>query len=311
MMVPADDVTDAVDPVDATDSRGATASSATSGSASGADDGTNAGGANESAAAPPRQRRDPTIHAARHAIEVLRCISQARPEIGVSEIARRVGMHKSSVSRLVSTLEAQHVVERNRDTDRVSLGTGLLAIAAPLMAKVGVSQASRQRMAKLAEDSAETVNLSVWDGRESVSVDQTLGPNAITHFAAPGQANPPHCTASGKVLLAFSSKADIEWVLAGELARYTDNTIVDVAILREQIKQIERDGFAVNHGEFSAEAGAVAALVRDIHGYPSAALTITVPMYRFGPEREQALLALVREAANDISGQILLPGSGR
>ena len=267
--------------------------------------------ANPEGAAAPRQRRDPTIHAARHAIEVLRCISQARPEIGVSEIARRVGMHKSSVSRLISTLEAQHVVERNRDTDRVSLGTGLLAIAAPLMAKVGISQASRLRMAKLAEDSAETVNLSVWDGREGVSVDQTLGPNAITHFAAPGQANPAHCTAAGKVLLAFSSAADIKLVLSGELGRYTEHTITDAEKLREQIEQIRRDGFAVNHGEFSAEAGAVAALVRDIHGYPSAALTITVPMYRFGEDRERALLALVREAANDISGQILLPNSGR
>jgi DNA-binding IclR family transcriptional regulator len=251
-----------------------------------------------------RKPRDPTVHAARHAIEILRCISQAQPEIGISEIARRVGMHKSSVSRLISTLEAQRVVERNHVTDRICLGVGLMAIVAPLMSRAGVSQASRARMSKLADRSGETVNLSVWDGRVSVSVDQTLGPNAITHFAAPGKANPPHCTASGKILLAFASEADISAILASELTEYTDRTETDPEVLRRQLAHIRATGVAVNRGEFSAEAGAVAALVRDLHGLPSAALTITVPIYRFSPARERELLDLVQEAARDISGQL-------
>lgn len=248
--------------------------------------------------------RDSTVHAARHAIEILRCIAQAQPEIGVSEIARRVGLHKSSVSRLISTLEAERLVQRYPDTDRVGLGLGLIAITAPLLSKVGISHASRLRMAKLAEQSAETVNLSVWDGREGVSVDQTLGPNAVTHFAPPGRMNPAHCTATGKVLFAFAPMADIEAILAGELTRYTDRTVTDPAALRKEIARTRASGSAINRGEFSEDAGAVAALVQDVHGKPAAALAITVPMFRFSKARERELLDLVREAAQEISGRI-------
>jgi len=249
-------------------------------------------------------RRDPTVHAARHAIEILRCISQSQPEIGVSDIARQIGLHKSSVSRLVATLQAQRVVERNPHTDRVGLAPGLIAIAAPLINQMGISQASRQRMARLAEDSAETVNLSIWGGREGISIDQTLGPSAITHYAAPGQNNPAHCTAAGKVLLAFASEADQAAVLAEPLTRYTERTITDPAALRKELQRARETGTAVNRGEFSEDAGAVAAIVRNASGQPTVALAITVPMYRFSKARERKLLELVRDAARDISGYI-------
>lgn len=249
-------------------------------------------------------RRDPTVHAARHAIEVLRCISRSHPEIGVSDIAREIGLHKSSVSRLVATLEAERLVERNPATDRVGLAPGLISIAAPLMNQMGISHATRQRMAQLAEESAETVNLSVWDGRQGISIDQTLGPSAITHFAAPGQHNPAHCTATGKVLLAFASEADQRVLLASRLPRFTDRTITDPDALRAALERIRATGTAVNRGEFSEDAGAVAAIVRTVNGQPSLALAITVPLYRFNKARERKLLELVRDAARDLSGHI-------
>lgn len=256
------------------------------------------------APAPRQAGRDPTVHAAAHAIQILRCISQAQPEIGVSDIARIVKLHKSSVSRLIATLEAQRVVERNPTTDRISLAPGLIAIAAPLINQLGISQASRQRMAALARESAETVNLSIWDGREGISIDQTLGPSAITHYATPGQNNPAHCTATGKALLAFASEADIQAVLRGEFVRYTARTITDPIVLQKELVQIRKSGTAVNRGEFSEDAGAVAAIVRNVNGQPVTALAITVPMYRFSKARERMLLELVSAAAQDISGHI-------
>ncbi len=258
--------------------------------------------ANASEKAKPR--RDPTVHAARHVIEILRCISQSHPEVGVSDIARHVKLHKSSVSRLIATLVAQRVVERNAMTDRVCLAPGFLAIAAPLINQMGVSQASRQRMSALARESAETVNLSIWDGREGISIDQTLGPNAITHYATPGQNNPPHCTAAGKVLLAFASAADVQAVMSGEFVRYTPRTQTDPVALAKELNRIRETDTAVNRGEFSEDAGAVAAIVRNVHGQPTAALAITAPMFRFSKARERVLLDLVRAAAQDISGCI-------
>ena len=249
-------------------------------------------------------KREPTVHAVRHAVELLRCIAQAQPEISISEAARRVGLHKSSISRLIATLVAEHLLERNPQTEGVRLGFGLVALAAPLLSGTGLPQAARVRIAALAERSGETVNLSVWDGSQAVSVFQALGTNAITHYAAPGQSNPAHCTASGKLLLAYASSGEIDRILAEPLTRYTDNTCTDPAILARELPQIRSEGRAINRGEFAIDVGAVAAIVRDMDGQARAVVTVTLPMYRFSPEREVDLLAMVEATASEISAQL-------
>ena len=259
---------------------------------------------NKQPSAQKAAKREPTVHSVRHAVELLRCIAQAQPEISISEAARRVGLHKSSVSRLIATLVAEHLVERNPQTEGVRLGFGLVALAAPLLSGSGLPQVARARIAALAERSGETVNLSIWDGSQAVSVFQALGTNAITHYAAPGQSNPAHCTASGKLLLAFAASAEIERVLAGPLTRYTERTCTDPAVLARELPQIRREGRAVNRGEFAIDVGAVAAIVRDMDGQARAVVTVTLPMYRFSQEREADLLAMVEATASEISAQL-------
>lgn len=255
---------------------------------------------------PPRAggKRPPTVHAVRHAVEVLRCISQAQPEIGISELARRVGMHKSSVSRLISTLAAAHLVERNAQTERVRLGFGLVALASPLLSGSGLTQAAGPKLTALAERSGETVNLSVWDGRQAISVYQALGTNAITHYAAPGQSNPAHCTASGKLLLAFAAASEIDEILSSPLQQFTEHTRTSPVVLRQELQKIRAEGLAINHGEFANDVGAVAAVVRNMDGQAAAVVTITVPIYRFSPSRQTELLSLVDAAGREISAQL-------
>jgi DNA-binding IclR family transcriptional regulator len=262
------------------------------------------------AVAQTKGRRPPTVHAVRHAIDVLRCVAQASPEISVSEAARRVGLHKSSVSRLIATLAAEHLVERNPQTEGVRLGFGLMALAAPLVSATALPQAAQPRLVALAERSGETVNLSVWDGRQAISVVQALGTNAITHYAAPGQSNPAHCTASGRVLLAFAEQAEIDRILAGPLERYTEHTCTEPAVLARELPRIRDKGLAVNRGEFSSDVGAVAAIVRDIDQRARAAVTITLPMYRFPVKRQGELLAMVGATAAEISAQLGYRGRG-
>jgi DNA-binding IclR family transcriptional regulator len=245
-----------------------------------------------------------TVQAVAHVAEVLRCISKAPRPIGVNEVARRVGLDKSSVSRLIATLERQRFVERVDGTTGIRLGFGLIALVAPLVADLGISTIARPQLELLARESEETVNLSIWDGRESVSVVQALGTNAITHYAMPGQRNPAHCTASGKILLAFAPEHEIEAILSGPLERYTEKTVTDPAVLRQQLKRIRATGHAINYGEFASDVGAVAAVVRDVDDRALGSLTITVPMYRFGPRRKDEILAMVRVAAARLSGQL-------
>jgi len=246
----------------------------------------------------------PTVAAVKHAIDVLRVIAGGGSPLGISQIARNVGLHKSTVSRLVATLEAEHLVERAPGSDRVRLGLGLAALAASVLPGLGLSQASRPRLAALAELSGETVNLGVWTGQEAISVDQAVGTSAITHYAAPGQSNPAHSTATGKLLLAFAPADEIDAVLSAPLTAHTPHTTTDPETLRNQLLPIRRDGWAINIGEFAEDVGAVAAAVRDHSGTTVAAITITVPMYRFGEQRRGELLAMVRETAAAVSAQL-------
>ena len=253
---------------------------------------------------PAAKRRSSTVQAVQHAIEVLRCVSQTQPEIGVSEIARRVGLHKSSISRLVSTLAAEHLLERNERTEGVRLGFSLVALAAPLLSGAGLTQAAQPQINALAERSGETVNLSVWDGHQAVSVHQALGTNAITHYATPGQINPAHCTASGKLLLAFASQDEIDKALSGRLQRFTEHTKTSPAVLARELAQIRTEGRAINHGEYASDVGAVAAGVRNMDGRTLAVVTIPAPAYRFSSGRQTELMAMVEATAAVISAQL-------
>jgi DNA-binding IclR family transcriptional regulator len=249
------------------------------------------------------------VTAVRHAIDILRGFSTSAPEQGVSEIARRVGLHKSSVSRLVATLEQDHLVERDPETRRVRLGVGLISLAAPLLASVKVAEASRPYLAELARRAGETISFSVWDGAAAVSLEQALGGNAIAHYAPPGSRNPAHCTASGKLLLAYAPPADIERALARKLERFTARTLCDRARLRAELATVRAHGCAVNAGEFAADVGAVAAAVRNVGGTVVGAITATVPMYRFEAARRNELTAMVKETAARLSKRLGYVGS--
>jgi DNA-binding IclR family transcriptional regulator len=240
----------------------------------------------------------------RHAIEILRCLSHETPLLGITDIASTVGMHKSSVSRIIATLAEDDLVERDAASRRVRLGPGLLSLVAPLLGSIRVVDMAMPQLAELAQRCGETISVSVWDGAGAVNLGQALGGNAVKHYAAPGSRNPAHATASGKLLLAFAPAEAAERILARELRRFTPRTIGTRSGLLAEIATIRRQGYATNDGELSLDVGAVAAPVRNEKGVVVAAITATVPMYRFTTSRRRPLTELVISAAERVSARL-------
>lgn len=258
-------------------------------------------------AKPEADRRNPPrtgkIAAVEHAIAVLRCVSEADGPIGVNDIARRVGLHKSSVSRLVATLAASAFVRREPETGRISLGMGLVAVATPAFAQFNLRDVVRPLLATLAMEVDETVSFSIWDCSEAVSIEQVPGANAVQAFSEPGHRNPGHATAAGKILLAHLGEDAITEYCSRELRRYTAKTITQVDALKEELQLCRSQGFAINRGEFEIDVGAVSALVRDRQSNVAGGISIIVPMYRFGTARRSELAKTAMHFARKLSSE--------
>src|SRR5690606_29120902 len=135
--------------------------------------------------------------------------------------------------------------------------------------------------------SGETISLSIWNGEEGVSVEQALGASAVKHYAPPGRRNPAHCTATGKAFLAYAAPEDVARILGRRLQVFTNRTITDRATLLRELERVRAGGYAINEGEFVSDVSAVAAVVRNMQGEVVAAITATIPNYRFTGARKR------------------------
>jgi IclR family acetate operon transcriptional repressor len=226
---------------------------------------------------PPARR--PSLGSVTRAIRCLELIAEAG-ELGVSELGRRLGVHKATASRLAATLAERGLLERDPLTERYRLGFGLIRLAGAAMSGLDLIRTARPLMEDLADVTRETVNLGVLSGSDVIYVDQVTGARSIVSVSWVGRRTPLHCSASGKVLLAFAPGSERERLLAQPLERLTPRTIVDVGELRTQLDETRARGYAVTVEELEEGLNAVAAPLRQAGGEVVAALSLSGPAFR-------------------------------
>lgn len=239
-----------------------------------------------------------------NAIAVLRCFSAAEPLLGVTEIAQRVGMHKSTVSRILSTLEQEELVERDSESRRYKLGLGLIAVAGPLLADLEERRVAYPVLRQLTERTAETSALMVWNGRESMCVEQIASPQQVKHTTPLGARYHDAMSASVQVFLADEPEERVRALILDGTIAYAgvDEPSMEAYLLR--LKDAAVRGFATNYGESSMDEVGVAAPVRDHRGNLVAAVLIPAPRFRVSPERLQTLGEACSQTAQQITGRL-------
>ena len=205
-------------------------------------------------------------------------------DAGVSEIADEMGVHKSTVSRLVGSLVGRELVRQNSERGKYQLGFGILRLASSIPGRLSVVHEAREILESLAAQYKETVNLAVQRSNYDVNVDQAMGPSTLATHDWVGSLTPLHATSSGKVLLAA--------LAADETNR---------AELEKQLLDISRQGYAVVHEEFEIGLTAVAVPIFNHVGNVIAAVSISGPTFRFSPETDAGLIEGLREAGLAIS----------
>lgn len=234
--------------------------------------------------------------------DVLRCFTTERPLVGVTEIAEQVGLHKSSVSRLLATLEQQRIVERDERSRKFTLGLGLISIAAPLLANLDVRRVANASLWKLAEETAETVVLSIWDEGEAVSVEQIPSTHRVKHTSDLGSRYRAALNSTVQVFLAYGSpERTHELVSSGQV--FLPSHLTAEAYLR-RLEGCREHGYAVNYGELAEDEVGVAAPVFDHTGKVVAAVMIAAPKYRVSQEHLAELVRCCKRAAENISTRL-------
>ncbi len=228
-------------------------------------------------------------------------------ELGVTEIAGVLGVHKSTAFRLVSTLEAHGLVEQVSHNSRYRLGIGILRLAGATRGRLDVVRESRHHTPALAADAGETVNLVILAGSETLYLDQVAGPSALQIHNWVGRRNPLHATANGRVLLAHLDEPAREQLMMslvepdGRFAALTSHTLVDPARLRLELDHVVRQGYAVAVDELEDGLTAIAAPIRGGDASVIASVSVSGPSFRLSGSRIDSTAALVMETAAQIS----------
>ncbi|GAB0102952.1 IclR family transcriptional regulator [Nocardia sp. JMUB6875] len=204
---------------------------------------------------------------------------------GITEIAAELGVHKSTVSRLMAVLEARGYVEQLSERGKYRLGFTVVRLAGSTSAHMDLPRQSQDICDELAARVGETTNIAILDNDRIINVAEAVGSAGIALRTWVGQSCPVHATSSGKVLLAELPDADLRSRLRKRLESFAPNTITDLAVLRAQLRTIREQGWASCEEELEIGLNAVAAPIRDSDGRIIAALSVSGPTYRLAAER--------------------------
>lgn len=247
---------------------------------------------------------DGLIQSIQRAVSLLRAFDAEHAELGVSELSRAVGLPKSTVARMLATLEHEGLVERAAGSEKYRLGFLLVRLAGRVTHARDVRAVARPVLVALGQRSAESVHLGLLDGDEVVNVEQIPGPHLIRETNWLGRRTPLHCAANGKALLAFQPAPTIERILAGPLPAITPRTLTDPLLVRRELLLTRQRGFALTLGEVEEGLNGVAAPIRDPDGAAFAAVSVSGPAYRVTPERLPQLGELAAAAAAEIAARL-------
>lgn len=241
-------------------------------------------------------------------LRVLEALAQSRSgSESLTSLSRALGMHRTTVFRMLGTLRARGYVTRESDSDRYRLGVRVLSLAAAVLDDIDVRQVARPTLEGLGREARELVFLSVLDRGEVVTVDRLDSDQPLTLRAQIGSRRPVHCTAAGKAFLAILPQAERDAILRRPLAAYTPRTITHAGLLVQQLDEVRLRGFAWDDEEFLDGVRCVAAPVFGAERRILGVVSLAAPTMRAPWERLWQLGAAVKAAAQEISTSLGAP----
>ena len=239
------------------------------------------------------------VQSIRRAFAVLDALADG--PVGVTDVAAVTSLPKSTVARLLDTMQAEGVVQQIAGDARYRLGPRIATLAGGLQETRGLVATARPTLVELAARTGEATGLSVPDGSLVHYIDQVDSPNPVQVRDWTGSRIPMHAVSSGQVFLAFMAAPALVRLLAEPRERFTSQTITEAGQLLERLRHVRQDGYAWVREEFSDGISSVAAPVASVDGEVIAAIHVHGPSYRFPvPGSEAKVAAAVVAAAAQV-----------
>lgn len=254
------------------------------------------------------EEKNYTIAAVDRALSVLEALAE-QPGQGVTQLSKRLGMTKTIVFRLLSTLEARGFVMREDDQAVFSLGYRISVLGDRAGQQNAILAAARPVLERLREDTAENINLVIREGNTSLALTTLAGRHAIRIFALSGRNGPLHAGGGSMLLLAWAPESVRQEVTSGTLEKFTPKTITDPAELEARLQQIRDDDYNIAIDDLDEGAFSIAAPIRNSMNDVIAAISVAGAIPRLNDERRELYLKLTREAASEISEKLNVRGA--
>ena len=253
-----------------------------------------------------KEKSEYLIQAVSHALDLLEQFHDEVDELGVTELSKRLKLHKNNVFRLLATLESRGYIEQNRVTENYRLGLKTLELGQTFIKQMGLLRQSKPVLEELVKECNETAYVAILKEFHIVYLDVVETDLTVRVVPRVGARLPAYCTAAGKVQIAYMTDEELEnYLPTKELKGFTPSTITDRAELKRQLQQIAEQGYAIDNEELDVGVRCVGAPIRDYTRRIVGAVSISGPSMRFSDERmDKELIPLVKRAAEEISTKL-------
>jgi IclR family KDG regulon transcriptional repressor len=252
-----------------------------------------------------REKSNYIIRSVSHALDVIEQFYGEADELGVTELSKRLKLHKNNIFRLLATLESRGYIEQNKATENYRLGVRSLWLGQAYVNRMGFLRQARPIMEALVKQCRESAYVAVPRRGGMVPLDSVDTDQPVRLVSNIGESLPLHCTAVGKAHLAFEGDGEIKGRLTESLRKYTGKTITERQALVQQLRTILEHGYAVDGGEYVEDVSSIAVPIRDYTRRMIATLALSGPSYRMPLERIQKEMApLVLKSGQELSARL-------
>jgi IclR family KDG regulon transcriptional repressor len=253
-----------------------------------------------------REKESYVIQSVTNALNLLEQFKGDRDELGVTELSKRLNLHKNNVFRLLATLETKGYIEQNKATENYRLGVKSLELGQTFIKQLGLVRQAKPFLKEIVKQCNEMACIGTIRQSSVVYLDVEEANQTVKVANRVGWRLPIHCTAIGKAQIAFVSEEELEKLgVLDNMDKFTENTIVDKAAFIKHLKDVAKRGYAVDNEEYNPGVRCVGVPIRDYTGRVVGGISVSGPSFRMTDEvLKGKIIPVVKEAGGNVSKRL-------